>query len=90
VRSLVKLYSTSRFRIDHSDCRIHRIVLAWNASPVTLPVMKLLLVYFTWFAMAGILATGIVMAVNGSIWLLALGLLGFILAFAKLGCLPGH
>lgn len=52
--------------------------------------MKLLLVYFTWFAMAGILATGIVMAVNGSPWLLALGALGFLLAFAKLGCLPGH
>jgi hypothetical protein len=52
--------------------------------------MKLLLVLFTWFAMAGILATGIVMAVNGSVWLLALSLVGFILAFAKLGCLPGH
>jgi hypothetical protein len=52
--------------------------------------MKLLMAYVTWFAMAAVLAAGIVLAVKGSIWLLALGFLGFLLAFAKFGCLDGH
>ncbi|HUL51025.1 MAG TPA: hypothetical protein VLU94_00430 [Candidatus Nitrosotalea sp.] len=52
--------------------------------------MKMLTVYLTWFAMAAVLATGIVLAVKGSLWLLIVGLVGFILAFAKLGCLHGH
>jgi membrane protein implicated in regulation of membrane protease activity len=52
--------------------------------------MKLLRVYLTWFAMAAVLATGIVLAVKGSPWLLILGFLGFIVAFAKLGCLDNH
>ena len=61
-----------------------------KAPRLKLDSMKLLCVYLTWLAMAAVLATGIVMAVNGSPWLLILGALGFVLAFAKLGCLHGH
>jgi len=66
------------------------IELASGLSLATLAPMKVFLAYFTWLAMAGVLTAGIVMAVYGSPWLLALGAIGFVLAFAKLGCLPGH
>jgi hypothetical protein len=37
--------------------------------------------------MAVILIVGVVMAVKGTFWLLIVGLLGFILAIAKIACL---
>ena len=37
--------------------------------------------------MAAVLVTGILMAMKGSLWLLALGLLAFIVMVAKIGCL---
>ena len=49
--------------------------------------MKLLLVMFAWLVMALLLIGGVVMAVLGSFWLLALGVAGFVLAIAKIGCL---
>lgn len=48
--------------------------------------MKFLTAIFAWLVIAAILATGIVLAAKGSLWLLVLGLLGFIVAFAKYGC----
>jgi hypothetical protein len=37
--------------------------------------------------MALLLVTGIVMATKGSFWLLGLGVGGFVLAIARIGCL---
>ena len=49
--------------------------------------MRLVYVYLVWLGMAAVLATGIVLAVKGSPWLLVLGFLGLVLAFAKIGCM---
>jgi hypothetical protein len=49
--------------------------------------MKLVAAYLTWFIMAAILVAGIVLAAKGSLWLFVLGMLAFIAAFAKYGCL---
>jgi hypothetical protein len=44
-----------------------------------------------WLLMAAILVAGILIAVAGKgIWLLVLGLLGFIVLVAKYGCLTQH
>jgi hypothetical protein len=53
--------------------------------------MKLLLILFTWFVMAAIIAAGILMAVYGKgLWLLVLAAIGFVLMFGKYGCLSSH
>ena len=49
--------------------------------------MKFLLAMLVWLIMGAVIATGILMAVKGSIWLLLLSLLGFVLLVAKIGCL---
>ena len=49
--------------------------------------MKIFVALFVWFLMAAILTLGVVMSVKGSFWLLGVGLIGFILAIAKIGCL---
>jgi hypothetical protein len=49
--------------------------------------MKLIFVMFVWLVMALLLVGGIVLAVKGTFWLLILGLVCFILAVAKIGCL---
>jgi hypothetical protein len=49
--------------------------------------MKLLLAFLVWIVMGGVLVKGLIMAVNGSVWLLMVGLLAFILLVAKIGCL---
>ena len=49
--------------------------------------MKLVAVYLAWFAIAAVLVAGIILAAKGSLWLFALGMLGFLGAFAKYGCL---
>jgi hypothetical protein len=49
--------------------------------------MKLILAVATYLVMGAILALGIVLAVKGSIWLLALGFLAFAIIFGKVGCL---
>ncbi len=51
------------------------------------PLMNIFLAILIYLLMAGILATGVVMAVKGAFWLLILGLLGFVLAVAKLAIL---
>jgi hypothetical protein len=48
--------------------------------------MKFLTAILAWLVIAAILAAGIVLATKGNLWLLGLGLLGFIAAFAKYGC----
>jgi hypothetical protein len=49
--------------------------------------MKLLFAFLVWILMGGLLAKGLVMAVHGTVWLLVLGAIGFILMVAKIGCL---
>ena len=49
--------------------------------------MKLVCAYLVWFGMAAVLAAGIVLAVKGSPWLLIIGFLGLVVAFAKIGCM---
>ena len=49
--------------------------------------MKLMLAFLVWGIMGAVLVAGLLMALKGSVWLLALGLLAFILMVAKIGCL---
>ncbi|MGA3181958.1 MAG: hypothetical protein ABSF38_16585 [Verrucomicrobiota bacterium] len=49
--------------------------------------MKLLFVMLVWMVMALLLVGGVVLAVKGSLWLLAVGVVAFVLAVAKIGCL---
>jgi hypothetical protein len=49
--------------------------------------MKFLLAMLVWLIMGAVIATGILMAVKGTIWLLILSLLCFVVLVAKIGCL---
>jgi len=49
--------------------------------------MKLFLAFVVWGGMGAILTKGLVMAVDGKVWLLSVGILGFIALCAKFGCL---
>jgi hypothetical protein len=49
--------------------------------------MKIYLIIGGWVAIAALLVAGLVMAVQGAVWLLVLGVVGFCLALAKIGCL---
>ena len=49
--------------------------------------MKLLLAFLVWISMGAVLVKGLLMAVNGSFWLLSLGVIGFIVLVGKIGCL---
>ena len=51
--------------------------------------MKLLYAIGVWVGMGAVLAVGILMAVKGSPWLLICGVLGFVIAVGKIGCLSG-
>ena len=55
----------------------------------TLPaLMQLVLAFVVWTVMAVVLGVGLVLAAKGSLWFLALGLLGFTALFIRYGCLP--
>lgn len=49
--------------------------------------MKLLLAFLVWIAMGAVLVKGLLMAVDGSFWLLSFGVVGFIVLVGKIGCL---
>jgi hypothetical protein len=51
------------------------------------PGMKLFLAILVWCVMAAFLAKGVLMAINGSYWLLIAGVVVFVLLVAKIGCL---
>ena len=51
--------------------------------------MKFLLAIIAYFLIAVILGWGILLAVKGNPWLLIVGFIGYVVAFGKLGCLPG-
>jgi hypothetical protein len=50
--------------------------------------MKIFGIMFLWALMAAVLVAGVVMAVNGSFWLLIVGSLVFIGLMTKVGILP--
>ena len=58
--------------------------------PRIMAAMTLFLVMLTWLIMAAVLVAGILMAVAGKIWLLALAVIAFIFLFGKYGCLEGQ
>ena len=49
--------------------------------------MKLFLTFFVYGLMALMLGAGIIMAIKGSLWLLAAGVIVYLLTFSKFGCL---
>ena len=49
--------------------------------------MKFLLAILVWLIMGAVIATGITLAFKGTVWLLLLALLAFIIMVAKIGCL---
>ncbi len=51
--------------------------------------MKFLGAIFAYLAIGGVLGWGILTGVkHGNYWLLAIGFLAYLVAFAKIGCLP--
>jgi len=48
--------------------------------------MNFVLAILAWLVIAAVLVLGIVCATKGTLWLLIVGLLGFLLAFSKWGC----
>jgi len=65
------------------------IEFLWRSETFSLlsRAMKLTLAFVVWIGMGAILVKGLLGAIHGSFGLLALGLLGFILLVAKIGCL---
>ena len=51
--------------------------------------MKFVLAWVVTLGMAAVLGLGILFALRGEWWLLAVGALGYVIAFARIGCLPG-
>ncbi len=49
--------------------------------------MKLLCAFAVWIGMGTVLGVGILMAVKGSPWLLIAGLIGFVIAVGRIGCM---
>jgi len=49
--------------------------------------MKFILAVVVYAAIALLLGAGIIMAVKGSFWLLAAGLIVYLITFSKFGCL---
>ncbi|HYV27276.1 MAG TPA: hypothetical protein VFA77_07065 [Candidatus Eisenbacteria bacterium] len=49
--------------------------------------MKLFYAIAVWLGVGAVLALGILLAVKGHPWLLILGVIGFVAAVGKIGCL---
>jgi hypothetical protein len=50
--------------------------------------MKFVLAILAYLLIAVVLGWGILLLIKGSPWLLIVGVLAYVIAFAKLGCLP--
>jgi hypothetical protein len=50
--------------------------------------MKFFLAILVYLAIAAVLGLGMLLAVKGNLWLLIVGFLVYVVAFAKIGCLP--
>ena len=57
------------------------------AETANINFMKLVFAFAVWMAMGVILGTGILLAVQGSPWLLIAAFIGFVIAVGKIGCL---
>ena len=53
---------------------------------ISSPAMSFFFALFVWLVIAAILVAGVVMAVNGTAWLMLLSVAAFVGAFAKYGC----
>jgi len=51
--------------------------------------MKFFLAILAYLLIGAVLGSGILLAVKGNLWLLIVGFLAYVVAFGKLGCLPG-
>ena len=51
--------------------------------------MKFILAWLVMLTMAVTLGVGILLALNGNLWLLVAAVVGYLLAFARLGCSQG-
>jgi hypothetical protein len=51
--------------------------------------MKLLFAILVYLVIGLALGWGLLLAVKGSWWFLVVGVLAYLIAFAKFGCLPG-
>jgi len=67
-------------------CRKSAVETPTRAANICL--MKLFYAFAAWIAMGTVLGAGILMAVKGNPWLLIAGLIGFVIAVGKIGCLP--
>lgn len=52
--------------------------------------MKFFMAMLVYGLIAGILCWGILLTVHGNPWLLIAGVLGYLIALVRLGCLPGE
>jgi hypothetical protein len=50
--------------------------------------MKFLAAILAYLVIGLLLAWGLLLAVKGEAWLLVVGMLAYVVAFARLGCLP--
>jgi F0F1-type ATP synthase assembly protein I len=51
--------------------------------------MKFLMAILAYLVIGAVLGSGILLTVKGNPWLLIVGFLAYVVAFAKIGCLPG-
>ena len=58
-----------------------------HENRVISPLMKLFYAIAVWLGVGAVLALGILLAVKGHPWLLILGVIGFVAAVGKIGCL---
>ena len=61
--------------------------LNYGSLRVASAEMNFLLAILVWLIMGAVIATGIILAFKGTIWVLLLALLAFIIMVAKIGCL---
>jgi len=62
--------------------------LAPNVNDGKIPCMKFLAAILAYLVIGLLLAWGLLLAVKGEAWLLVVGMLAYVVAFARLGCLP--
>ena len=60
--------------------------LAPRPKLLTIPSMNFLLSMLIWTVMAAVIGVGIVMAAKGSVWLLVISLVVFVVMVGKIGC----
>jgi hypothetical protein len=63
------------------------IALQSSAKSNTIAVMKLALAVLVYLLMGLVLAAGVLLLLSGKPWLLLIGLVAFVVAFGKIGCM---